>query len=437
MRRNLQGLGGFRSPMELTEHHDLRGGDPVWHAIAPPPADRLPESADVAIIGSGIMGAAIAERLSADGHRVVLLDRRPPGHGSTAASTAELMWAMDVPLIHLARTLGEEEAARRWVRVHRAVRSLGDRIDALGIDCARVDRPTLYLAGSLLDADALAEEGAMHRRHGLPSVFLDADAVAARFGIAKRAALVSSGGFQVDPVALTHGLLDHVRSRGGAICHPHDVVALDQRPDGIVLRLAGGAAVEAGTAILAGGYERARMFLPAEFSLLSSFVLASPPGLAPLRRENAMIWEAADPYLYVRTTADGRIVAGGEDEDFHDPVRRDAMIAAKAGVIAAKLEAMLGTGPIAIDRSWAATFGASPDGLPAIGRAANARHLWVAAGFGGNGMAFAALAAEIVAADLSGAPDPDAACFGPYRFADQPCQAKVSAVSPVAAPSAP
>jgi glycine/D-amino acid oxidase-like deaminating enzyme len=159
--------------MDLTEHHDLRGGDPVWQPRErpAPPADPLPDKADVAIIGSGIMGSIVAERLSADGHQVVLLDRRPSGHGSTGASTAELMWAMDVPLTHLARSIGEDEAARRWIRVHDAVRALGDRIDDLGIDCARVDRPTLYLEGALLDADALAEEGAMHRAHRLPSIF--------------------------------------------------------------------------------------------------------------------------------------------------------------------------------------------------------------------------------------------------------------------------
>jgi len=405
--------------MDLTEHHDLRGGDPVWQPRdrPPPPADPLPDAADVAIIGSGIMGSILAERLSADGHDVVLIDRRPSGHGSTGASTAELMWAMDVPLIHLSRRLGEDEAARRWTRVYRAVRALGERIDALGIDCARVDRPTLYLEGTLLDADALAEEGAMHRTHGLPSQFLDAAAVAERFGIAPRAGLVSTGGFEVDPVALTHGLLDVARSRGAALCYPHDVVAIEQRADGIVLTLADGARLSAGAVILAGGYERATMFLPADFSLLSSFAFASPPGLAPLWRENAMIWEASDPYLYVRTTADGRIVAGGEDEDFHDPVRRDALIAAKAGVISAKLQAMLGSPEIAVDRAWVATFGASPDGLPAIGRAANARHLWISAGFGGNGIAFAGLASDLISTGLAGAADPDAACFDPYRFA--------------------
>jgi len=41
--------------------------------------------------------------------------------------------------------------------------------------------------------------------------------------------------------------------------------------------------------------------------------IATSPGCAPLWRENAMIWEAASPYLYARATADGRIIAGGED----------------------------------------------------------------------------------------------------------------------------
>lgn len=44
------------------------------------------------------------------------------------------------------------------------------------------------------------------------------------------------------------------------------------------------------------------------------------------------------------------------------------------------------------------------------------QRLWLASGFGGNGVSFAALATELIAADLDGTPDPDAACFDPYRF---------------------
>ncbi|MBV1691815.1 FAD-binding oxidoreductase [Novosphingobium sp. G106] len=157
------------------------------------------------------MGSILAERFSAEGHSVVVLDRRPSGMGSTAASTAESMWAMDVPMSTLAADIGEAEAARRWTRVYHAVRGLADRIDALGIDCARLDRPTVYLAGGQLDADGLRREAAFHERHGLPSAFLDGDAVARRFGIRPRAAIVSDGGFEVDPVQLAHGMLDIAR----------------------------------------------------------------------------------------------------------------------------------------------------------------------------------------------------------------------------------
>jgi len=117
-----------------------------------------------------------------------------------------------------------------------------------------------------------------------------------------------------------------------------------------------------------------------------------------------------------RATADGRIVAGGEDEDFSDAQQRDALISAKGGTIAAKLAAMIVADEIHTDCVWSAAFGSSPDGFPAIGRALNHQNLWLASGFGGNGVTFAALAAELLSADFVGRPDRDAACFDPYRF---------------------
>ncbi|WBX84567.1 NAD(P)/FAD-dependent oxidoreductase [Sphingosinicella microcystinivorans] len=405
--------------MELTEARDLRGGRSCWKpedkpslASEPPPKARV----DVAIVGAGIMGAMLAERLSTGGRRVALLDRRPPAHGSTAASTALVMWGADVPLTHLAERIGIDEAARRWRRVRAAARSLSDRIDALGIACGRIDRPELYLAGTLLDERALEAEGDARRKAGLPSAFLAADAVAARFGIAPRAALLSAGSYEVDPVKLTEGLLIRARRHGAAIGFPYDVVAVEQQEKGLAVRTAEGTVLLADEVILATGYERAHWYLPAAFAVSSSYAIATPPGIAPLWRENAMIWEASNPYIYARATADGRIVAGGEDEDFDDAGRRDALIGAKAGILQAKVAAIIGTDTMPPDCAWAAAFGSSPDGLPAIGRAVNHDHLWLASGFGGNGVTFAALAIELIAAALDGKPDPDASCFDPYRF---------------------
>lgn len=405
--------------LPLTESRDLRTGPVPWDQgnwRPPAAASEFPARVDVAILGSGIMGAIIAERLADGSRSVTLFDRRPPGCGSTAASTAQVMWAMDVPLLHLSGRIGEVEAARRWRRVFEAVRDFSDRIDDREDAGARVERPTLYLEGDILDAAALAQEAELHRRHGLPSVFLDAAKVADRFGIEPRAAIVSEGGFEIDPVAMCHSLLRGAIARGATLTYPADIVALHPVSGGVLLECSDGRECLAGTLVLATGYERAPLFLPPAFKLLSTFAIATPAEVAPLWGRNAMIWEASDPYLYVRTDLDGRVIAGGEDIETAEEAKRDALIEASAGRIAAKLERLLGGAPVMIDRAWGATFGYSPDGLPAIGPTSLMPDVWLAAGYGGNGIAFAALAAQLLEHSFSGERDPDLECFDPYRF---------------------
>ena len=405
--------------MDLTESRDLRGGRSCWTAgdantIA---SDALPLGrVDIVIIGAGIMGSMLAERLARQGRQVLLLDRRQPAHGSTAASTALVMWGADLPLTHLAKLIGETEAARRWRRVYSALRNLAEHIDTLGLDCGRVPRPELYLAGTLLDEAALRAEGEARRKAELPSSYLEAKLVAERFDIAPRAALLSEGSYEVDPVQLTLGLLERAKQQGALACFPIDVSNIEQRAEAITLQTHDGQTIEADQVILATGYERPTWFLPQAFKVGSSYAMASPPCEAPLWRENAMIWEASSPYLYTRATVDGRVIAGGEDEDFANAMHRDDLIGTKSGTIAAKLAQMIDVAKVEVDCAWSASFGSSPDGLPAIGRAANHERLWLASGFGGNGVTFAALGAELIAAELDGRPDPDAVCFDPYRF---------------------
>ena len=81
--------------MRLTEPMDLRTGQPCWPQPGVMPADAMPERCEIAIVGAGVMGAMLADRLARDGHEVVVLDRRPPAHGSTAASTALVQWAAE------------------------------------------------------------------------------------------------------------------------------------------------------------------------------------------------------------------------------------------------------------------------------------------------------------------------------------------------------
>jgi glycine/D-amino acid oxidase-like deaminating enzyme len=405
--------------MDLTERHDLKTGAAPWDDGLPelPGSDPLPaRPVDVAICGAGIMGASLAERLTAAGLSVALVDRRRPGQGSTAASTALILWEMDVPLTHLAGRIGEAEAVRRWARVRCAAENLWQRCGEAAVTWDRTAAPSLYLSGNLLDAEGLRAEAELRARHGLPSLFLPAQASAERFGIAARAAIVSAECFQANPLRLTLGFHAVARRRGATLSYPVDVVRITPRNDGVLLATDKGD-LRARHAVLASGYERPLAWLPPAFCLNTSYALATAAGTAPVWRENAMLWEASQGYLYARADHDGRVIAGGGDEPFGGAQRRNELIHQKTETVAARLSALTGT-VLAPRERWAAVFGTAPDGLPAIGRVRGDERIWLAAGFGGNGITFAALAAELIAAALTGRNDPDLPCFDPYRFGE-------------------
>ncbi len=403
--------------MPLTPRLNLRGGYPCWRgeAMDRPTADPLPSEAEIALVGAGVMGALVAERLARDGRKVALIDRRAPARGATFASTALVLWAADVPLSHLARRIGEADAAQAWGRVRQAVLALGERIGGDAEAVGWQPRPELYLAGSLLDEAGLEREARMRRRHGLPSRFLGGGEVADRFALPRRAALLSEGTFRVDPVALTLTFLERARQAGATVSFPYEVVDARETGDGVTLLLDEGLSLRAERVILATGYEVPRRYLPAAFKLNSTFAIATAPGAATAWRDQAMVWEAARPYLYGRHTDDGRVIVGGEDIGDSNPKKRDALLPGKCRGLERKGGALLGRDALAAECAWSATFGSSPDGLPAIGRARVSERIGLAYGFGGNGISFAALASELIAADLAGRAEAVASLFGPYR----------------------
>ena len=127
----------------VTVARDLRTGRSIWMARRLPPLHRVElrraEFTDVLVVGAGISGALIAELLASDGHRVLVVDRRGPALGSTAASTALVQYEIDTPLTLLAGRIGAADAARAWRRSFLATRALLARSRALGIDGRAAD----------------------------------------------------------------------------------------------------------------------------------------------------------------------------------------------------------------------------------------------------------------------------------------------------------
>jgi glycine/D-amino acid oxidase-like deaminating enzyme len=115
----------------------------------------------------------------------------------------------------------------------------------------------------------------------------------------------------------------------------------------------------------------------------------------------------------MRTTPDGRVICGGEDEDFADDEKRDALIGKKAAAIGRKLHRLLPALDVTPEFQWAGSFGTTDTGLPLIGPIPRRKNCWAILGFGGNGITYSRIAADIVSAALAGKADPDADL---YRF---------------------
>jgi glycine/D-amino acid oxidase-like deaminating enzyme len=125
------------------------------------------------------------------------------------------------------------------------------------------------------------------------------------------------------------------------------------------------------------------------------------------------VWEASDPYLYLRTTPDNRIIAGGEDESFADEEARDRLIASKSKTILRKLHKLLPGRRLEIAHQWAGNFAETDDGLPVIAEPDALKRCLAVLGAGGNGITFSVIAADIAAAWVSGRKSRGAEFFEP------------------------
>jgi len=386
----------------------LHGGCSPWLAAAkhPPRRDIIENlKCDALVVGAGITGSLVAERLTRQGLDVVIVDREIPGHGSTAASTSMLLWEIDRPLSALAEAYGFERAARAYQASFGAVRGLNELVTDLGIVCDWGGKNSLYLAAGSDAASLLAEHG-LRRRAGLPVEFLDHGWLHHAFAITRAGAIVSPDAADCDPLQLSRGLL-HVAATRGARLFDGEAAAFDAAGRTVIVGLDNGREIEAKSVVLATGYVMPCIVRAHVHRVSSSWAIATRPQPQNIWKDGTLIWEDADHYHYARTTRAGRIIIGGEDSDeIVEPVARDRLIPEKSTVLTQKLAALWPRADTDAEYRWAGTFDTTSDGLPLIGPVSGHKGIHAAYGYGGNGITFSFLAAQLLGDLIAGSSSP-------------------------------
>jgi len=397
---------------------DIRTDNPFWLLkngfMEVYPSLKKDFSTDYAIIGGGITGAFVAWYLAKAGIETAVFDRRHIGMGSTCASTSLLQYEIDTPLFELAETVGEKNAARSYQLCIRAIDEIEKICKKLKVKTDFERKPSLYLASRKKDFSGILEkEFSIRRKHKINVELWDEKQLADKFSFENAGALYSpKDAAQLDVYRMTHGLFQDAISSGAKVFDKTEIEKIERGKRGVALKTKDGFEINAKKIIIACGYESVN-YLPENLVRLhSTFALASEPFTEKnLWHENCLIWETARPYLYMRTTADNRIIVGGKDEPFQNPAKRDKLLNKKTRLIVESFKRKFPEINLIPDYAWAGTFGETKDGLPYIGSVKQVSQTIFALGFGGNGITFSQIAAEIIRDEATGKKNSDAKIF--------------------------
>ncbi|MBC7946916.1 MAG: FAD-dependent oxidoreductase [Chitinophagaceae bacterium] len=367
---------------------------------------------DIAIMGAGISGSLLAWELAQAGFAIVVVDRRHAGTGSTAASTSLLQYEIDIPLHELTSKVGIENATRSYLLCLEAIDELHDICDKIGLAEAFTYKPSFQFASYKKHVGSLHQEFHARKKAGIKVQWLDEPEVKQRFGFKKPAGLWSPNGAQAEAYQITHGLLQNSLKAGAAVYDNTEVTEIHHKRNGVDLLTAEGKKIKAKKLIIACGYESQKYISKKVQQVNSTYAIASEP----IEKNNfwfkeAMIWETAQPYLYMRTTGDKRIIVGGKDVEFSNPKRRDRLISSKALALEREFCKLFPGMPFKTDFRWTGNFAGTVDGLPYIGSISERPNTFFALGYGGNGITFSVIAAKIIKDMLKGKQNRDASIF--------------------------
>lgn len=391
---------------------DLKSNEPFWLVknglLSSFPSLKHEESCDVLVVGGGITGSLIAHQCVEDGYDTVLIDRREICNGSTSATTSMLQYEIDTPLYRLEEMIGRAGAVASYRSCLRAIEQLDALSKRIRSASGFTMKDSLYYAALKKDLPWLQQELEARAGAGFGVGWMSGREIEERYGLHHTyGGIISAHGGSMDAFRMAHELLAYNYKRGLRI---YDRTQLETVKDGrgySTVLTGCGQLIKARKIIYCVGYESSQM-IPENFvRLKTTYAIVSEIDKEVCSRlRDTLVWNTADPYLYLRTTDDGRMLIGGGDENFVSARKRDRLLSVKARRLRKAVERMQPDLPFCTDFVWAGTFGETKDGLPYIGTHPAFKHAYFVLGFGGNGITFSVTGMEMVAAWLKGRKHP-------------------------------
>jgi glycine/D-amino acid oxidase-like deaminating enzyme len=363
------------------------------------------------IIGGGISGALTAYYLTNAGIDCILVDGRTIGLGSTCASTSLLQYELDAPLHVLKNKVGGKQAERVYQLCGKSIDTLTGIMKDIGFNDYERTR-SLFFSTHRSEKKFMQHECAARKKTGFEVSLLNADELKKEYNLKAEYAILSKQGCIANAYTLTHALLQYGIKKGLKVFDRTCITDIHYKKN-TTLKTAEGFIIKAKNIINATGYEVVNFITKGVVDFYCTYATISEQNSEqkPHWKNNVMMWNTNDPYLYMRLTKDNRIIVGGRDEPFSNSFTRQVLLERKSRLLENDLNKVLPCIQFKKEFVWSGTFGKTKDSLPYIGTYKKTPNAYYALGFGGNGITFSVVAAEILCDILCGKPNPDAYLF--------------------------
>ncbi|MGQ5522044.1 NAD(P)/FAD-dependent oxidoreductase [Chitinimonas sp. PSY-7] len=366
-------------------------------------------TADVLVIGAGIIGSAVAESSARRGLRVQVLEAGIPAAGTTAAGMGHLVVLDDNPAeLALSRDgLARWQSRRHELPCRAEYRACG----------------TLWLARDSAELAEAERKQALLRQYGLESQLLTADGLqrcepALVKGLA--GALLRADEAVLYPPVASRWLLSYAEAMGASLLR--NAEASQVHEDGSVV-LSNGRTLRAAQIVIAAGNQSSR--------LLPGLPLKPRKGqLLITERYPALVHHQLVELGYIRSAhsndgdsvafnvqprATGQLLIGSSRQ--YQDLAPDLDWALLQRMLARAAEYLPDLSGLQALRGWTGFRPATPDKLPLLGRVPGSQRLWLATGHEGLGITTALASGELLADLLCNTrPSIDPHPYDPARF---------------------
>ena len=344
-------------------------------------------TADVCVVGAGVVGSMIAKLLGEAGKQVVVLEANTVASGASGRNAGHCIGGFRNNY-HLAIERWGHERTRNFRRF------LIESRDLVYAYCNEYKVPhdrngSRYLAIDEAEAEGLRLAAAALQADGEDVEYFDGDPWDRGF----HGTLVQHGDFGLQPFILVNRLM---ADSGALVIENSPVWSIEQNGDTVTLR-SKLATVECKQAILAtNAYSRLvhRWFHDKVFPTRAQMYATEPSSERLIDTPTG----TNDGFEYFRQLPDGRFLIGGyrdqfiEEEVGYNDETTPHLQAGLENWVAARFPEVA---KLKITHRWAGTMGFTSDGLPLVGTLPDMSNVHFAVGFNGGGMSLGPATARL------------------------------------------